>query len=147
MQIGNVINAKLATDSVSTIKVQDGAITEAKLATNSVTNAKIADGSIDGAKLTDNTVDVDKIKGLDIVTTAEQNAGTPRGLVLMTYLHLLVLSSVVMMFFIKTQPLAVLTQLLVNCGTPTVVTKLFRSGVVVTGLVSPLAVRLLPSQL
>ena len=73
----NVTNAKLATDSVSTIKVQDGAITEAKLATNSVTNAKIADGSIDGAKLTDGTLDVDKIKGLDIVTTAEQNAGTP----------------------------------------------------------------------
>ena len=73
----NVTNAKLATDSVSTIKVQDGAITEAKLATNSVTNAKIADGSIDGAKLTDGTVDVDKIKGLDIVTTAEQNAGSP----------------------------------------------------------------------
>ena len=73
----NVTNAKLADNSVSTIKVQDGAITEAKLATNSVTNAKIADGSIDGAKLTNGTLDVDKIKGLDIVTTAEQNAGSP----------------------------------------------------------------------
>ena len=74
---GNVINSKLATDSVSTIKVQDDAITEPKLAANSVTNRQIANGSIDGAKLTDGTVDVDKIKGLDIVTTAEQNAGTP----------------------------------------------------------------------
>jgi len=74
---GNVTNPKLATDSVSTIKVQDNAITEPKLASNSVTNRQIADGSIDGAKLTNNTVDVDKIKGLDIVTTAEQNAGTP----------------------------------------------------------------------
>ena len=73
----NVTNAKLATDSVSTIKVQDDAITEPKLAANSVTNRQIANGSIDGAKLTDGTVDVDKIKGLDIVTTAEQNAGTP----------------------------------------------------------------------
>ena len=74
---GNVINSKLATDSVSTIKVQDDAITEPKLAANSVTNRQIANGAIDGAKLTDGTVDVDKIKGLDIVTTAEQNAGTP----------------------------------------------------------------------
>ena len=72
-----VTNTKLATDAVSTVKVQDDAITEPKLAANSVTNRQIADGSIDGAKLTDNTVDVDKIKGLDIVTTAEQNAGSP----------------------------------------------------------------------
>jgi hypothetical protein len=74
---GNVTNRKLATDSVSTIKVEDNAITEPKLGPNSVTNRQIANGSIDGAKLTDGTVDVDKIKGLDIVTTAEQNAGTP----------------------------------------------------------------------
>ena len=74
---GNVINSKLATDSVSTIKVQDDAITEPKLAADSVTNRQIANNSIDGAKLTDGTVDVDKIKGLDIVTTAEQDAGTP----------------------------------------------------------------------
>ena len=74
---GNVTNPKLATDSVSTIKVQDNAITEPKLAANSVTNRQIANGAIDGAKLTDGTVDVDKIKGLDIVTTAEQNAGSP----------------------------------------------------------------------
>ena len=74
---GNVTNPKLATDSVSTAKVQDDAITEPKLAANSVTNRQIANGAIDGAKLTDGTVDVDKIKGLDIVTTAEQNAGTP----------------------------------------------------------------------
>ena len=73
----NVTNVKLATDSVSTAKVQDDAITEPKLAANSVTNRQIANGAIDGAKLTDGTVDVDKIKGLDIVTTAEQNAGTP----------------------------------------------------------------------
>ena len=72
-----VTNTKLATDSVSTVKVQDNAITEPKLAANSVTNRQIADGSIDGAKLTDGTLDVDKIKGLDIVTTAEQNSGTP----------------------------------------------------------------------
>ena len=72
-----VTNGKLATDSVSTVKVQDDAITEPKLAGNSVTNRQIADGSIDGAKLTDGTLDVDKIKGLDIVTTAEQNAGSP----------------------------------------------------------------------
>ena len=72
-----VTNGKLATDSVSTVKVQDDAITEPKLAGNSVTNRQIADGSIDGAKLTDGTLDVDKIKGLDIITTAEQNAGTP----------------------------------------------------------------------
>ena len=74
---GNVTQNKLATNSVSTAKVQADAITEPKLAANSVTNRQIADGSIDGAKLTDNTVDVDKIKGLDIVTTAEQNAGSP----------------------------------------------------------------------
>lgn len=72
-----VTNGKLATDAVSTVKVQDDAITEPKLAANSVTNRQIADGSIDGAKLTDGTLDVDKIKGLDIVTTAEQNSGTP----------------------------------------------------------------------
>ena len=72
-----VTNGKLATDSVSTVKVQDNAITEPKLAASSVTNRQIADGSIDGAKLTDGTLDVDKIKGLDIVTTAEQNAGSP----------------------------------------------------------------------
>ena len=72
-----VTNTKLATDAVSTVKVQDNAITEPKLAANSVTNRQIADGSIDGAKLTDGTLDVDKIKGLDIVTTAEQNSGTP----------------------------------------------------------------------
>ena len=74
---GNVTERKLDTDSVSTAKVVNDAITEPKLAGNSVTNRQIADGSIDGAKLTNNTVDVDKIKGLDIVTTAEQNAGTP----------------------------------------------------------------------
>ena len=74
---GNVTERKLDTDSVSTAKVVNDAITEPKLAANSVTNRQIADGSIDGAKLTDNTVDVDKIKGLDIVTTAEQNAGSP----------------------------------------------------------------------
>jgi uncharacterized protein YjbI with pentapeptide repeats len=73
----NVTNAKLADDSVSTAKVLDNAITEPKLANNSVTNRQIADGSIDGAKLTNGTLDVDKIKGLDIVTTAEQNAGSP----------------------------------------------------------------------
>ena len=72
-----VTNTKLATDAVSTAKVQDDAITEPKLAANSVTNRQIADGSIDGAKLTDGTLDVDKIKGLDIITTAEQDAGTP----------------------------------------------------------------------
>jgi hypothetical protein len=72
-----VTNGKLATDSVSTVKIQDDAITEPKLAANSVTNRQIADGSLDGAKLTDGTLDVDKIKGLDIVTTAEQNSGTP----------------------------------------------------------------------
>ena len=72
-----VTNTKLATDAVSTVKVQDDSITEPKLAANSVTNRQIADGSIDGAKLTDGTLDVDKIKGLDIVTTAEQNSGTP----------------------------------------------------------------------
>ena len=74
---GNVTERKLDTDSVSTAKVVNDAITEPKLAANSVTNRQIADGSIDGAKLTDGTVDVDKIKGLDIVTTAEQNAGSP----------------------------------------------------------------------
>ena len=72
-----VTEGKLAADAVTTAKVLNDAITEPKLAANSVTNRQIADGSIDGAKLTDNTVDVDKIKGLDIVTTAEQDAGTP----------------------------------------------------------------------
>jgi len=82
-----VTNPKLADNSVSLAKMQDNsvdtaelvadAVTEPKLAANSVTNRQIADGSIDGAKLTDNTLDVDKIKGLDIVTTAEQNAGSP----------------------------------------------------------------------
>ena len=82
-----VTNPKLADNSVSLAKMQDNsvdtaelvadAVTEPKLAANSVTNRQIADGSIDGAKLTNNTLDVDKIKGLDIVTTAEQNAGSP----------------------------------------------------------------------
>jgi len=72
-----VTNTKLATDSVSTVKVQDDAITEPKLAANSVTNRQIADGSIDGAKLTDGTLDISKIKADDIITTAEQNAGSP----------------------------------------------------------------------
>ena len=72
-----VTNTKLATDSVSTVKVQDNAITEPKIAANSVTNRQIADGSIDGAKLTDSTLDISKIKPDDIITTAEQNAGSP----------------------------------------------------------------------
>ena len=82
-----VTNAKLEDNSVSLAKMQDNsvdtaelvadAVTEPKLAANSVTNRQIANGAIDGAKLTDGTVDVDKIKGLDIVTTAEQNAGSP----------------------------------------------------------------------
>ena len=63
--------------NVTTAKLADDSVTEPKLAANSVTNTQIADNSIDGAKLTDGTLDVDKIKGLDIVTTAEQNAGTP----------------------------------------------------------------------
>ena len=63
--------------NVATAKLADDSVTEPKLAANSVTNTQIADNSIDGAKLTDGTLDVDKIKGLDIVTTAEQNAGTP----------------------------------------------------------------------
>ena len=82
-----VTNAKLADNAVALANMQDNsvdtaelvadAVTEPKLAANSVTNRQIADGSIDGAKLTNGTVDVDKIKGLDIVTTAEQNAGSP----------------------------------------------------------------------
>jgi hypothetical protein len=82
-----VTNAKLADNAVALANMQDNSVdtaelvadsvTEPKLAANSVTNRQIADGSIDGAKLTDGTLDVDKIKGLDIVTTAEQNSGTP----------------------------------------------------------------------
>ena len=42
---------------------------------NAVTSAKIK--SVDGSKILDNTVDVTKLKADDIITTAEQNAGSP----------------------------------------------------------------------
>ena len=72
-----VTGVKIRDGAVSTGKVQNDAITEPKLAAGSVSNRQITDNSIDGAKLTDGTLDVDKIKGLDIVTTAEQDLGTP----------------------------------------------------------------------
>ena len=83
----SVTNAKLDDNSVSLAKMQDNsvdtaelvadAVTEPKLAANSVTNRQIADSSINGAKLTDGTLDISKIKADDIITTAEQNAGSP----------------------------------------------------------------------
>lgn len=71
---GSVTNAKLdpnltlapADDSVSTIKVQDGAIDTAKLADNSVTSIKIVDGSIATADLATNAVTTVKITDANV---------------------------------------------------------------------------------
>ena len=63
---GNVTEGKLASNAVSTIKILDGNVTEGKLASNSVSTIKIADGNVTEGKLASNAVTVNKIADLTI---------------------------------------------------------------------------------
>lgn len=63
---GAITEAKLATGSVTTIKIVDGNVTEAKLASNAVSTFKILDGNVTEGKLASNSVTVNKIADLTI---------------------------------------------------------------------------------
>lgn len=58
---GTYPNPTIATDAVTTAKIQNAAVTNAKLANNSVNTANIIDGSILNADLADNTITASKI--------------------------------------------------------------------------------------
>ena len=61
---GAISAAKLATDSVTTPKIQDGAVTAAKLAADAVDGANIADDSITNDHVANNALSMTKISGL-----------------------------------------------------------------------------------
>jgi len=63
---GAITEAKLATGSVTTIKIADGNVTEGKLASNAVSTFKILDGNVTEGKLASNSVTVNKIADLTI---------------------------------------------------------------------------------
>ncbi len=62
----NVTAAKLATDSVETVKIKDANVTAAKLASNSVETVKIKDANVTAAKLATDSVETVKIKDANV---------------------------------------------------------------------------------
>ena len=70
-----IIEAKLATDSVSTAKIVNANVTEAKLATDSVSTAKIVNANVTTAKIADLNVTTGKLAD-GAVTNVKITAGT-----------------------------------------------------------------------
>jgi hypothetical protein len=72
--IGSILNASLATDAVTTIKITDSSVTAAKIANETITNNKIAqNAAIDWTKIApSNTVSATELGYLDGVTSAIQ---------------------------------------------------------------------------
>ena len=60
--------ASIADNSVSTVKIQNGAVTNAKLANNSVTTANIVDRTIIGNDIAENTIESYNIKNGTIIS-------------------------------------------------------------------------------
>ncbi len=54
MTTGQITNAQIATDAVTTVKILNANVTNAKLATDAVSTAKIADGAVTSVKITSN---------------------------------------------------------------------------------------------
>lgn len=73
LQDGAVAAAKLATDSVTSIKILDGQVTNAKLAADSVTTAKILDANVTLAKRADAVQDL--LPALTLTVGAENSPG------------------------------------------------------------------------
>lgn len=73
LQDSAITAAKLAADSVTSVKILDGQVTAAKLATDSVTTAKILDANVTLAKLADALQDL--LPALNLTVGAENNPG------------------------------------------------------------------------
>ncbi len=69
----SVIEAKIANSAVTTAKINDLAVTEAKLAASAVTNGKIANGAVDANKLASNAVTTVKILDANVTTAKIAN--------------------------------------------------------------------------
>jgi hypothetical protein len=68
IQNAAVTNAKLANNSVTTSNIVDGTILNADLADNTVTGSKILDGTITGVKIADNTITASKLADVSVTT-------------------------------------------------------------------------------
>ena len=71
---GSVGDAALATNSISTVKIQDLAVTAQKLAANSVATDRVQDSAITNAKLGASAVDAAKLADAAVTTSKIQDA-------------------------------------------------------------------------
>jgi len=69
-------DSNLASNAVTTAKINNGAVTEAKLATDAVTTAKISDANVTTAKLASDSVTYDKIQDIGTANRVLGKAST-----------------------------------------------------------------------
>lgn len=76
----SIVAAKLATDSVTTVKILDSNVTTAKIADSAVTTVKIADSNVTTAKIADSNVTTAKIADSNVTTAkiADSNVTTAK---------------------------------------------------------------------
>ena len=69
-------DSNLASNAVTTAKINNGAVTEAKLATDAVTTAKISDANVTTAKIASDSVTYDKIQDIGTANRVLGKAST-----------------------------------------------------------------------
>lgn len=75
-QLTGLDDSNLASNAVTTAKINNGAVTEAKLATDAVTTAKISDANVTTAKLASDSVTYDKIQDIGTANRVLGKAST-----------------------------------------------------------------------